>query len=143
MLARMNNSTSIVECGTSFGLSTIYLALAVAQNAQSPSMKADGVLTMEKDSGKMARARETWAQAGTSVAEWIHPREGDLLEILADETNLPDTVDLLFLDGQVTHKLKSSADVFELTVTYSLDVHSSASIKIGPRTASAWIYSHS
>lgn len=100
MLARMNNSTSIVECGTSFGLSTIYLALAAGQNILTTSTKAHGVLTMEMDSTKLAQAREIWAQAGTSVTEWIHSKEGNLLKILADEANIPETVDLLFLDGK-------------------------------------------
>lgn len=96
----MNNSINIVECGTSFGLSTIYLALAVGQNAAITSKKAFGVLTVEKDSMKIAKARETWAQAGAAVADWIHPKDGDLLEILAEGTNIPDTIDLLFLDGK-------------------------------------------
>jgi predicted O-methyltransferase YrrM len=55
---------------------------------------------MENDSAKLAKARETWAQAGATVTEWIHSKEGDFLEILADETSLPRTVELLFLDGR-------------------------------------------
>jgi predicted O-methyltransferase YrrM len=100
MLARMNNSISIVECGTSFGISTVYLALAVAQNAAITSKTAHGILTVEKNSEKLAKAREMWAQAGEAVNKWIHSEEGDLLDILADAANIPDTIDFLFLDGK-------------------------------------------
>jgi predicted O-methyltransferase YrrM len=101
MLACLNGSKSIIECGTSFGVSTIYMALAVSQNASRQNREAYGVLTMEKDSSKVARAKKIWAEAGPDVEEWIHPHEGDLLEILQNEDLLPKTVDLLFLDGNV------------------------------------------
>jgi predicted O-methyltransferase YrrM len=101
MLACLNGSKSIIECGTSFGVSTIYMALAVSQNASRQNREAYGVLTMEKDSSKVARAKKIWAEAGPDVEEWIHPHEGGLLEILQNEDLLPKTVDLLFLDGNV------------------------------------------
>jgi len=100
MLARLNQSTNIVECGTSFGLSTIYLALAALQN--DPTQEAKGtVVTIEKDTTKLARAREIWKIAGPDIEQWINPIDGDLLEVLAKSTKLPETVDLLFLDGEL------------------------------------------
>jgi predicted O-methyltransferase YrrM len=96
----LNGSTTIVECGTSFGVSTIYLALAVSRNASHRRSDAYGVLTMEKDAHKVAKAKEIWAEAGPEVEDWIEPREGDLLEILASDTGLPEKVDLVFLDGR-------------------------------------------
>lgn len=101
MLACLNGSKSIIECGTSFGVSTIYMALAIRQNALQLGKEAYGVLTMEKDGNKVSRAKKIWVEAGPDVEEWIHPHEGDLLEILQNEELLPKTVDLLFLDGNV------------------------------------------
>ncbi len=48
---------TVVEAGTSFGVSTIYLALAVAQN--SPESK---VIAMEKEESKVRRARAHWEE---------------------------------------------------------------------------------
>jgi predicted O-methyltransferase YrrM len=99
MLARLNKSLSIVECGTSFGLSAIYLALAVNHNASSSDSNAFGVLTIEKDPTKVKKAKEIWAKAGLEIETRISSIEGDLLEVLANGENLPDDVDFLFLDG--------------------------------------------
>lgn len=80
----------VVEAGTSFGVSTIYLALAVAENSK------DGkVIATEKEASKAAQARQYWKEAGTEVEEHIELREGDLLETLQE--NL-ESVDLLLLD---------------------------------------------
>jgi predicted O-methyltransferase YrrM len=135
MLARMNNSTSIVECGTSFGLSTIYFALAVGQNATANAKRARGVLTIEKDPAKLARARETWAQAGPTVTEWIHAKEGDLLEILADGTSLPGTVDLLLLDGGRPGIISRACG----SQRHSMDINSSTGADDGLTSTSTWI----
>lgn len=99
MLACLNNTKCAVECGTSYGVSSIYLALAIHRNTQGHKQDGVGVLTMEKDAVKSARAREIWAEAGTEVEDLITLREGDLLQTLADDTVLPEIVDLSFLDG--------------------------------------------
>ena len=88
-----------MECGTSFGVSTIYLALAISRNAGVERKDAFGVLTMEKDASKMKTAREIWAEAGHDVEDWITFKEGDLLQTLTRDEILPKTIDLLFLDG--------------------------------------------
>jgi predicted O-methyltransferase YrrM len=101
MLARLNGSTNIVECGTSFGVSTLYFALAVSHNLGIDRTKASGVITIEKDTEKVKAAQEIWTEAGDEVKERISSRQGDLLEILAEGTVLPHQVDLLFLDGNL------------------------------------------
>jgi hypothetical protein len=39
-------------------------------------------------------------EAGKEVEDWILPHEGDLLKVLTFEELLPQTVDLVFLDGK-------------------------------------------
>ncbi|KAK6209396.1 hypothetical protein LQW54_006249 [Pestalotiopsis sp. IQ-011] len=73
LLLRATGARHVVEAGTSFGLSTIYLALAVGQNAG----QGEG-------------------RAGDEVERWIELREDDLRETL--KTGLPEQVDLLLLD---------------------------------------------
>src|SRR5271154_4171534 len=58
ILARAQNSQSIVEFGTSFGLSTIHLAAAARDN------KAKRVISTEKHPGKVQQARKHIAEAG-------------------------------------------------------------------------------
>ncbi|KAJ7793016.1 S-adenosyl-L-methionine-dependent methyltransferase [Mycena olivaceomarginata] len=82
LLLRASGARYVVEAGTSFGLSTIYLALAV--------------IATEKEAAKAARARENWARAGPEVEQWIELREGDLRETL--KTDLAEPVDFLLLD---------------------------------------------
>ncbi|KAK2592433.1 hypothetical protein QQS21_009849 [Conoideocrella luteorostrata] len=103
LLARSSGARNIVEAGTSFGVSTIYLALAVGQNVED-ARRATGtavtgkVIATEKESSKAARARDHWKQAGDEVEPWIELREGDLLETLKVEDGMPDQIDLLLLD---------------------------------------------
>jgi predicted O-methyltransferase YrrM len=99
MLGCLNNTKSAVECGTSFGVSTAYIALAIARNTSNRRNEADGVITKEKDSAKIEYAKRIWAEAGLEIEEWITPLEGDLLQLLEMESILPATIDLLFLDG--------------------------------------------
>ncbi|GAD95868.1 O-methyltransferase [Paecilomyces variotii No. 5] len=87
-------ATNIVEAGTSFGVSTIYLALAIART-KAATGKNGIVIATENESGKAAVARKYWAQCGPEVEQEIELREGDLLETLKD--GLPE-VDLLLLD---------------------------------------------
>ncbi|KAL2182103.1 S-adenosyl-L-methionine-dependent methyltransferase [Thermothelomyces heterothallicus CBS 202.75] len=101
LLLRGSGALNVVEAGTSFGVSTIYLALAVGQNLA--DQKARGrdvsgrVIATEKEPTKAARAREHWAEAGDEVAGVIELREGDLLETLKRD-DMPEQVDFLLLD---------------------------------------------
>ncbi len=99
LLLRASGARFAVEAGTSFGVSTIYLALAVSQNALAQGAGAQGkVIATENEPSKAARAREHWAAAGDGVQEWIELREGDLRETL--RVDLPETVDFLLLDSR-------------------------------------------
>ncbi|RBR17127.1 uncharacterized protein FIESC28_06629 [Fusarium coffeatum] len=95
LLLRSMKARFVVEAGTSFGLSTIYLALAVAQNSGSQPGK---VIATENEPTKAARAREYWSQAGDGIEKFIELREGDLRETL--KTDLPEEVDFLLLDSK-------------------------------------------
>jgi predicted O-methyltransferase YrrM len=89
MLARSTRATSIVEFGTSFGLSTICLASALRDNG------GGRLITSEFEPSKILRARVNLAAAG--LADLVDFREGDALDTLSHD--LPDNVDLLLLDG--------------------------------------------
>ncbi len=93
MLARATGARAIVEFGTSFGLSTLHLAAALRDNEGG----GDGgrLITTEFEPSKIARARDNLAAGGLS--DLVEIREGDALETLA--SGLPDTIDLLLLDG--------------------------------------------
>jgi predicted O-methyltransferase YrrM len=89
LLARGAKARSIVEFGTSFGISTIYLAAALRDNG------GGRVLGTEFESSKVARARANLQAAG--LADLVEIREGDALETLARD--LPESIDLVLLDG--------------------------------------------
>jgi predicted O-methyltransferase YrrM len=89
MLARGNGARAIVEFGTSFGISTIHLAAALRDNG------GGKVIGTEFEPSKLAHARANLAEAG--LADLVDIREGDALETLARD--LPDTIDLVLLDG--------------------------------------------
>lgn len=88
ILARSHRSQSIVEFGTSFGISTIHLAAAARDN------KANRVISTEKHPEKVKQARKNLTDAG--LAEYVEVREGEALKTLA---NLDADIDFLFLDG--------------------------------------------
>jgi predicted O-methyltransferase YrrM len=92
MLARATGARSIVEFGTSFGLSTLHLAAALKDNG------GGRVIGTEFVPSKVGRARENMAAAGLS--DLVEIREGDALQTLARD--LPDTIDLVLLDGAKT-----------------------------------------
>ena len=96
LLLRSTQARHVIEAGTSYGLSTIYLALAVGQNASGVGGRGK-VIATENEPTKAAVAREHWKQAGPEVEPWIELREGDLRETL--KTDLPDQVDFLLLDS--------------------------------------------
>lgn len=89
MLARSGGARSIVEFGTSFGISTLHLAAALRDNG------GGRLITSEFEPSKVVRARANLAAAG--LADLVEIREGDALRTLA--ADLPDSVDLLLLDG--------------------------------------------
>jgi predicted O-methyltransferase YrrM len=89
-------ATNIVEAGTSFGVSTIYLALAVA-NTKAATGKSGVVIATEKEEQKASVARKYWAQCGSVVEDQIDLRVGDLLQTLKE--GLPQ-IDLLLLDSK-------------------------------------------
>jgi predicted O-methyltransferase YrrM len=97
-LCRAINATTIVEAGTSYGVSTIYLALAAAANAAAAT--AEGaqarVIATENEPDKAAKAREHWGECGDDVTSVIDLREGDLRETLKTDLG---TVDFLLLDS--------------------------------------------
>lgn len=118
-LLRAINARTVVEAGTSFGVSTIYLALAVGQNA---SGDAKGrVIATEKEEEKAERAREYWAQAGSEVEDVIDLRVGDLRETLKGDLGV---VDFLLLDSE----LHLSSFGFNAKHSRSLDPDGSARI---------------
>lgn len=107
LLARAVGARNVVEAGTSFGVSTIYLALAVGQNvllqrrrAIGSSIVAGKVIATEKEPSKAERAKAHWREAGEEVEPWIEMREGDLLETLKVEEGMPEQIDLLLLDSE-------------------------------------------
>jgi predicted O-methyltransferase YrrM len=89
MLARAANARTIVEFGTSFGVSTLHLAAALRDNG------GGRLIGTEFEPSKVARARENLAAAGLS--DLVEIREGDALETLARD--LPEAIDFVLLDG--------------------------------------------
>jgi predicted O-methyltransferase YrrM len=89
MLARAVRARSIVEFGTSFGISTLHLAAALRDNG------GGRLIGSEFEPSKIKRARENLAAGGLS--DLVEIREGDALQTLARD--LPDTIDFVLLDG--------------------------------------------
>jgi len=87
-LVRAGKPGTIVEFGTSFGISTIYLAAAVRDRGQGV------VITSELHPAKARQARENLREAG--LLDFVDLREGDALETLK---NVAAGVSVLFLDG--------------------------------------------
>lgn len=82
-----NDCKNIVEFGTSFGISTIYLADA--------ARKTEGkVVSTELLESKAKIAIENIQDAGLS--NYVEVKIGDAMETLSD---YPNTIDFLFLDG--------------------------------------------
>jgi predicted O-methyltransferase YrrM len=89
MLARGCGARSIVEFGTSFGISTLHLAAALRDNG------GGRLITSEFEPSKVARARANLTAGG--LIDLVEIREGDAMRTLA--ANLPETIDLVLLDG--------------------------------------------
>jgi predicted O-methyltransferase YrrM len=87
-LIRASRPSTVVEFGTSFGISTIHLAAAVRDNG------AGRVVSTELNAAKVAQARANIAEAG--LADQVTILEGDALETLAGLTG---PVGFVLLDG--------------------------------------------
>lgn len=82
-----HNSKHILEFGTSFGISTIYLADAAKRTGGT-------VITTELLENKAQRAIENFKEAGLN--DYIEVKIGDALETLKGHSK---PIDFLFLDG--------------------------------------------
>jgi len=89
MLARSAKARTIIEFGTSFGISTLHLAAALRDNG------GGRLITSEFEPSKVARARQNLTAGG--LIDLVEIRAGDALQTL--RADLPETVDLLLLDG--------------------------------------------
>ncbi|TNY37617.1 O-methyltransferase [Thermomonospora catenispora] len=87
-LVRAARPATVVEFGTSFGISTLFLAAAVRDNG------IGRVVTTELSPDKIAAARRTFAETG--LDDVITVLEGDALETLA---TLEEPVGFVLLDG--------------------------------------------
>jgi predicted O-methyltransferase YrrM len=85
-LIRATRPATVVEFGTSFGISTLYLAAAVRDNGTGQ------VITTELSTSKITTARRTFEEAG--LADLITVREGDARETLTGVK-----ADFVLLDG--------------------------------------------
>lgn len=95
--ARAIRARRIVEFGTSFGISTLWLAAAVRDNG------GGQVITTELVPAKAEQARRNLAEAG--LDGFVEIRVGDALQTLRDLPDLTEPVDLLLNDGFPIHAL--------------------------------------
>jgi predicted O-methyltransferase YrrM len=89
MLARSMDAHTVIEFGTSFGISALHLAAALRDNG------GGRLITSEFEPSKVARANANITAGGLS--DLVEIREGDALETLARD--LPEQIDLVLLDG--------------------------------------------
>ncbi|AGZ43413.1 O-methyltransferase [Actinoplanes friuliensis] len=87
-LVRACRPQTVVEFGTSYGISTIHLAAAVADNG------TGHVISTELSATKVAAARENLAEAGLAGSATV--LAGDALETLA---GVPGPIGFVLLDG--------------------------------------------
>jgi len=114
-VCRSLRARRIVEAGTSFGVSTLFLAAAVRDNVGAAGGKGIVVAT-EHEPNKVKAARANFAEAG--LVQFIELREGDLRQTLAD---VGGPVDFMLVDiwtpmarpalELVAHRLREGAVV--------------------------------
>jgi predicted O-methyltransferase YrrM len=91
-LCRASNARRIVEIGTSYGVSTLYLAAAIRDNARASG--GNGVVIgTEYEPNKAAAARAHFELAGLS--RFVDLREGDLRQTLKE---IDGPVDFMLMD---------------------------------------------
>jgi len=78
MLLRLINAKNMLEVGTSTGYSTIWCADAIIENSGK-------IITIEKNQGKIKRAKENFQKA--EVSEIIEIKEGNAIKILEELNN--------------------------------------------------------
>jgi predicted O-methyltransferase YrrM len=91
-VCRALRAKRVVEAGTSFGVSTLYLAAAVRENIREDG-GAGVVIGTEHEPRKAAAARQHFDEAGLS--RFIELREGDLPGTLTDLTG---PIDFMLID---------------------------------------------
>ncbi|GAA4709321.1 O-methyltransferase [Phytohabitans rumicis] len=87
-LVRASRPTTVVEFGTSFGISTVYLAAAIADNG------AGRVFGTELNPAKVTAVRANLDEAG--LGDRVTILAGDALDTLAD---IPGPIGVVLLDG--------------------------------------------
>ena len=92
VLCRSLNAQRVVEFGTSFGVSAIYLAAAVRDNGHTEPCGT--VIGTEIEPTKVRAARKNLAEAG--LADFVEIREGDATETLKD---VGGAADFLLMDS--------------------------------------------
>jgi predicted O-methyltransferase YrrM len=88
VLTRANRPRTIVEIGTSFGISAIHFTAALKDNGEGR------LITCELSSAKVKAARANLQSLG--LEPWVEFREGDAFNTLKA---LDAPIDMLFLDG--------------------------------------------
>lgn len=91
-LLRATNARRVVEIGTSYGVSTLYLAAALRDNVQGTADTAV-VIGTEYEPEKAVAARTEIAEAGLS--RFVHLLEGDLRETLKE---IDGPIDFMLVD---------------------------------------------
>lgn len=91
-ICRAINAHNVVEIGTSFGVSTVYLAAAIRDNIEVKPSRAR-VIGTEHEPGKVAAAKALFTDCG--LDHLIDLREGDLRETLA---SIEFPVDFVLID---------------------------------------------
>ena len=92
LIVRAVNARTVVEVGSSFGVSTIYLAAAVRDNFHE---QRGVVIATENDASKVAKAKQNWEEA--KLSGWIKLLEGDVSRTLKD-VHLDDPIDMVLMD---------------------------------------------
>jgi predicted O-methyltransferase YrrM len=110
---------TVVEFGTSYGVSAIHLAAAVADNG------TGHVVSTELSAAKVVAARANLAEAG--LADRVSILPGDAMATLND---IPGPIDLVLLDGwkdqclTVLHSLESRLAIGALIVADDINLPS-------------------
>jgi predicted O-methyltransferase YrrM len=93
LMIRATGAKTVVEVGTSFGVSTIWLAAGVRDNSEDGERGV--VIATEWEPEKVAKAKDNWEQAG--LTKWLKLLEGDVQQTLRD-LRLDDPIDLVLMD---------------------------------------------